>query len=679
MSSILETFYILFATDAKRVQREIEGADKAADDLAQSIDRAGKALPPGQIAAANRALGEAGRSARELDSELRDGARSADRIGDELDDANRELREANRNAAALGASFGGIVGRIVGLAGAYFGGRELVALTDEYKDLQSQIRLTSETQGEFNTANNELFRIAQGTRQALGGTVSLYASLDRSTEKLGYSQDRLLGVTETINRAITVSGTSAASAQAALFQLGQGFASGTLRGEELNSVLEQAPRLAKAIAEGMGVAVGDLRKLGEEGKITADTVFKALESQAGTIKAEFDQMDVTIGKSGVYFRNWAMRVIGEFDRVLGASTRIARGIMSLGDGLGALADFIRENGTLVQGFAIGLAAALAIVAAALWGSYIPAWTAAAIATIVALAPVIAVTAAVLAAAAAFALLWEDVQAFLNGQPSLLGDLVKRYGWVREAVEFIGAALQFLGRVGREVWDALTASAEGAGPVFATVLDIIGGVFRGIWQVAGPVLSLLWDAILLWGRINATVWRGIFAVASEVFAALAPVVIPVLQTIGQIVEWLGGVFAAVAKAIWGEWGAMFGRFVERLQFVIGLVRSLMGFAENVRRGVDAAIDKVQGGAQARQAVRAGRGQLATAAANPMAAQTPNSVAAGARSSQRSTHVQVGKVEVHTQATDADGMAKAAGGALSSQLRRTTDHYDDGVDR
>ena len=692
MSSILETFYILFATDAKRVQREIEGADRAAEDLARGLDKAGRALPPGQLAAANRELGEAGRKAGTLDRELRDGARSADKIGDEVDRTNRELREANRNAAALGASFGNIVGRVVALTGAFFGGRAIVEYADEYKNLQSQITLTAKSTEEFNRASEGVFQIAQRSRQGLMGTTSLYASLQRSTEKLGYSQERLLGVTETISKAITVSGASAGAAEAALIQLGQGFASGTLRGEELNSVLEQAPRLAKAIAEGMGVGVGELRKLGEEGKITADAVFKALEGQGPAIAAEFGKMGVTVGSSLTVLRNATVKFVGELDKAYGISERVARGITRLADGLGSLFGFLQRNKSLVQGFAIGLSAALAVVAGVLWGSYIPAWTAAAIATITALAPVIAITAAVLAAAAAFALLWEDVQAFLNGQPSLLGDLVNRYAFVREAVEFIGAAFRFLGQVGAEVWEALTALAEGAGPVFMAVLEIVGAVFRGIWAVAGPILSLLWDAIMLWGRINATVWRGIFAVASEVFQALAPVVMPVLQGIGEVVKWLGGVFGAVAKAIWGEWGAMFGRFVERLNFVIGLVRSLMGFAENVRRGVDSAIDKVKGDADAkgsgrggpgagatRQAVAAGRGQLATATTSPLAAQTPASVAAGNRTSTRSTSVQVGKVEVHTQATDADGMAKAAGGALSSQLRRTTAHYDDGVDR
>ncbi len=679
--SLLEKFYILFATDAKRVQREIEDADKAAEKLAKGIDKAGRAMPPGQLAAANRELGEAGRKAGALDRELRDAARGADRIGDEVDRTNRELREANRNAAALGASFGNIVGRVVALTGAFLGGRALVEYADEYKNLQSQIRLTADTTAEFEKASEGVFQIAQRSRQGLMGTTSLYASLQRSTETLGYSQERLLGVTETISKAITVSGASAGAAEAALIQLGQGFASGTLRGEELNSVLEQAPRLAKAIAEGMGVTVGELRKLGEEGKITSDAVFKALEGQGAAIAKEFSTMGTTVGASLTVLRNATVKFVGELDTTFKISERVARGITGLASSLGVLFDFLNRNRGLVQGFAIGLSGALAVVAAVLWGSYIPAWTAAAIATIIALAPVIAITAAVLAAAAAFALLWEDVQAFLNGQPSLLGDLVKRYAFVREAVEFLGAAFRFLGEVGAAVWEALTVLAENAGPVFGAVLDIVGGVFRGIWAVAGPILSLLWDAILLWGRINATVWRGIFAVASEVFQALAPVVMPILRGIGEVVQWLGGVFGAVAKAIWGEWGAMFGRFVERLQFVIGLVRSLMGFAENVRQGVDKAIDRVSGGARgpAAAAVGAGRGQLATAGASPLAAQTPASVAAGGRTTQRNQTVTVGKVEVHTQATDAEGMARAAGGALSSQLRRTTAQYDDGVDR
>ena len=636
MSSILETFYILFRTDAKRVQGELKDADKSADKLAKSIDRAGKALPPGQ---------------------LRDAAHNLDKAADDAARLDRELDSANANAARLGASFGNVIGRLVTLAGAYLGGREIVAYADEFKNLQSQIKLATASQQEFRAADAQTFQIAQATRQGLEGTVSLYASLERSTDGLGYSQKRLLGVTKTINQAITISGTSAAAANAALVQLGQGFASGTLRGDELNSVLEQAPRLAKAIAEGMGVTVGKLRQLGQEGKITADTVFKALEAQGGKINDEFGQMGVTIGASLTVLRNAAVRFVGQLDTAYGISDKFAGGIVKAADALGGLFTWLQANGSLVQGFAIGLAGALTLVAGVLWGSYIPGWIAAGAATLVALAPLIAMGAAVAAIAAAFALAWEDVQAFLKGQPSLLGDLVNKYEFVREAVDFIGQAIKTL-------WPL-------AVDAFKTIGRTAVDVFGGIWAIAGPLLGLIGEALGLMFRVGVTAFKGLYIVAE-----------PILRGMGALIEYLGFIFGSVAKTVGNIWGGLFAFLKAELQFVIGIVRTLMGFIEGVRAGADKMIERAGSGLRSPTAaagVAAGRGQLATANASPLAAQTPASVAATSRSATKNTSVQVGKVEVHTQATDADGMAKAAGGALSSQLRRTTANFDDGVDR
>lgn len=677
--SILREFFILFKTDAKRVQGEIEGADKAAEKLATDIDRAGKAMPAGQIAAANRALNDAGRQARELDNELHDAGRSADKIDDGVRRANRELREANKNAAALGASFGDAIGRLIATAGAYFGGRELITYADEYKNLQSQIKLTTKTTEEFANASTGVFRIAQNTRQSLEGTTSLYASLQRSTESLGYSQNRLLGVTETINQAITISGTSAAAANAALVQLGQGFASGTLRGEELNSVLEQAPRLAKAIADGMGVTIGQLRQLGQDGKITADTVFKALEGQSAAIKREFGQMALTVGSSMIVLRNAAVRFVGEFDAATGATDKLAKGISSLADGMGTLFRWLKDNRFLIQGFAIGAAAAVTLVSAVLWGSLVPGLVTAAAAALVLYAPFIALGAAATALAAAIALAWEDIQFFLKGQPSLLGELVKKYEWVARTVRFIGDAINWLGETAETIWSALKVGGSVAADIFQAIARVAGAAFDGVWQVAGPILSLLWDGMQLLFRISMTVWRGILAAATEVFQALAPVVMPVLQGIGQLVQWVGDIFAAVAKAIWGEWGAMFDRFVDRLNFVIGLIRSLMGLAENARVGFEGMVDRATGGRGGRAAVAAGQGQMRAAAANPLASQTAASVATRGATSTRQTTVNVGKVEVQTQATDANGIAKSVGPALQSEMRRTAQDFDDGIAR
>jgi tape measure domain-containing protein len=167
----------------------------------------------------------------------------------------------------------------------------------------------------------------------------------RSTQDLSITQNELLDVTNTINKALIISGGSAESMNAALVQLGQGFASGTLRGEELNSVMEQTPRLAQAIAEGMGVSVGKLRALGAEGKITAEAVIKALQSQAKSVNDEFSKMEMTVSQAQTVAYNSMVRLIGSFDQATGASGSLSDAIVSVAKSIDGLSGSIAENQT----------------------------------------------------------------------------------------------------------------------------------------------------------------------------------------------------------------------------------------------------------------------------------------------------------------------------------------------
>ena len=146
-------------------------------------------------------------------------------------------------------------------------------------------------------AYEALFDIAQRSRVSFTELGSTFASISRAGQELGLSQQRLLGVTEAIGNAMTISGGSAEGMKAALVQLGQGLSSGTLRGEELNSVMEQTPRLAKAIADGLGVSTGKLREMGAAGQLTGEQVIKALESQSSVLSGEVQGAALTAGQA----------------------------------------------------------------------------------------------------------------------------------------------------------------------------------------------------------------------------------------------------------------------------------------------------------------------------------------------------------------------------------------------
>jgi len=137
-----------------------------------------------------------------------------------------------------------------------FGVREIIEASEAYTTINNRLSLVTDSSEELAAAQQDVFDIAQRTRSPLKETAEVYQRLATNADALGMSLAEVGDTTETINKLMVISGTSGASAAAALTQLGQAFASGTLRGEELNSVMEQAPALAKAIADGMGVTVG---------------------------------------------------------------------------------------------------------------------------------------------------------------------------------------------------------------------------------------------------------------------------------------------------------------------------------------------------------------------------------------------------------------------------------------
>jgi lambda family phage tail tape measure protein len=247
--------------------------------------------------------------------------------------------ESARSAGGMQAAFAKVGPALSVLALGVIAQR-LVQQADVYATMNARLRLVTTSATEFLQVQRDLFNIAQQTGTGLEQTTDLYGSLARSTEALGISQRDVLGVTQTISQALAVSGTSAQAAQAALVQLGQAFASGTLRGEELNSVLEQAPALARAIAAGLGTSVGALRELGKEGKLTATDVFGALQKSASQVSAEFAQLPLTVSRASTQAANSLLKLIGTLDNATGATQGLASIISGAAGLMSELADEI---------------------------------------------------------------------------------------------------------------------------------------------------------------------------------------------------------------------------------------------------------------------------------------------------------------------------------------------------
>jgi tape measure domain-containing protein len=257
-------------------------------------------------------------------------------------EAQERLRRLASSAKTGQSAFAGITGNINlsstalsklnGLltAGAIaYGAKQLIDIADKYSQLDGRLRLVTKSTQDLHSAQTGLYKISQETRVGYEETVDLYARLARSSSQLGLSQTDLLTITESINKALIVSGASGESAAAALMQLGQGLASGTLRGEELNSVMEQTPRLAQMIADGLGITIGQLRQYGKDGKLSAEEVTKALLSQAQKINGEFRQMPETVGQAMVRLQNAFKDIVNDSNKAASSTASIASEINEL--------------------------------------------------------------------------------------------------------------------------------------------------------------------------------------------------------------------------------------------------------------------------------------------------------------------------------------------------------------
>ncbi|MGI3357874.1 tape measure protein, partial [Acinetobacter baumannii] len=166
-----------------------------------------------------------------------------------------------------------------------------------------------------------------------------------NAKTLNLTMDDTARLTETVSKAVAISGASAEAADAALVQFGQALASGTLRGEELNSVMEQTPALAKAIAQGMGITVGELRSVAAEGKITSQEIVKALKNVQNDVDALFAKTDITIGQSLTLLNNEITKFVGEAGQGSGAAQALSGSIQVLAENLESISYVAILGGT----------------------------------------------------------------------------------------------------------------------------------------------------------------------------------------------------------------------------------------------------------------------------------------------------------------------------------------------
>lgn len=211
--------------------------------------------------------------------------------------------------------------------------QEIVQIADAWNMMSARLKLATAGQREYTVAQKELFAIAQRIGVPIQETATLYGKLQQAVRMLGGEQKDALSLTESISQALRISGASATEAQSSLLQFGQALASGVLRGEEFNSVVENSPRLAKALADGLNVPIGRLRKLAEEGRLTADVVVNALMSQKDKLAAEYAQLPMTVSQAFTRLSNAFGQWISKLDESTGFTKKLAEALTWLSENL----------------------------------------------------------------------------------------------------------------------------------------------------------------------------------------------------------------------------------------------------------------------------------------------------------------------------------------------------------
>lgn len=205
------------------------------------------------------------------------------------------------------ADYGKLVGGQLGIAFATLGSAvsvsHIIATADQMQNLASQIRLATDSTEQFHAVQTELRAIANEQRSSFDAVVDLYSNSQRSLSALGKSQQDVINFTRNMTMAMNVGGRSAQAQAAALTQLGQALASGVLRGDEFNSVAEQAPILMDLIAKEMGVTSKAIRDLAKDGKITADVVYNAVAKATDSLSAMSAKMPTTVSQALQVIKN----------------------------------------------------------------------------------------------------------------------------------------------------------------------------------------------------------------------------------------------------------------------------------------------------------------------------------------------------------------------------------------
>ncbi|MCS5452494.1 phage tail tape measure protein [Enterobacter huaxiensis] len=244
-------------------------------------------------------------------------------------------RESEKALTELNSQFGSFKQAASGMAGIFAGAfatTQLIHYADTWTQLNSRLKLASGSASDFSQNQKTLMDISQRTGTSLEANTNMFSRMSQAMKQLGYSSKDTANVTELVATSLRLSGAGAGEAASVITQFGQAMASGVLRGDEFNSIMENGGRFAKALADGLGVTIGQLRAMAQAGQLTSNVIMPALLGQLSEVRKEGVSMGATVSASMQRVENSFLAWVGTSNDAVGASSALS----------GAL-DFVSKN------------------------------------------------------------------------------------------------------------------------------------------------------------------------------------------------------------------------------------------------------------------------------------------------------------------------------------------------
>lgn len=485
----------------------------------------------------------------------------------------RAIRQAKAEGgnAELGGGLLSLKNVVAGYIGVLAGG-SVMQIADSWASVSGRIKLATKDAAEHKYAMDEIYNISQRTGQAMSATGDLFQKVARNQKDLGLQTQDTLKLTEIIGQTLTIGGGDETANSAGLLQLGQALAAGKLSGDELNSIIEQTPRLAEAIANSFGIGVGQLKEMGQQGKLTAKELAQGLLKQADKIQKEFDEMPKTFSNSMTKLKN----AFGKFIHFA------VNDVLHLGDAFAKVVSWIEENIKLVLILAasvIGGNLMLSIrkVQGGIKSLGLLIWKA--------MAPMLPW----IALFTTIGLLIEDFYVWTQGGETLAGRLFGDFAdWKRQFNE-VGRSAKMLWLSIKGLFNELLALTgtdfridfnswrEGASAALQYVIDAIKRMLNFFRSIVKSIRSLIRGDFSgafreAGNAVDNFSWIGIAALA--LFISKIPLVSSMIGMIGKAFLWVSKI---AIGAIWSIAKAMFAAMAANpILAAIALVITALGF-------------------------------------------------------------------------------------------------------